>query len=567
MRLCHAVLFVAVTALLLAKQSGSPGWGDPWELSVTAHVLGITHPPGYPLTLMLAKFLQLLPLNLYVGSALLSILSIAFCSILIARIVAELAGETKDMGGWLGAAAGLLFAITPLALQLGTVLEVYAPATALTLGLLLNALVDRRNRDDRRVLFAALLLGLAVSAHLMSILIVPSLLILHWRGKARLRLLPHTVLCFLLSWSVALMQPIRAMLFLPMDWAHPFSWERWLGQVSAAQYAGFWGEEVAGGQFWSRLGEIIGRMGAWAFIPLATGGLVVLWGKNRTTAAAMTLFWLLTFIVPNFYSIWDIDTYFLPWMALNLILTGYFAIWLAGQVLWRKVTVALLVAGVLILTTVVVYLPFTPLGRATLPYARLILTELPYRPMMFTIGNPSLVPEVMQATEGLRPDVVLISRPRLNDYWYWKGWERRGARGLPAGEDIAAVLAMTPREGVSSKGWLAKSALMMVSNGWAGMGAVAWTPGPDLGLDDYPELVELRAGWPVWLWEREPRADVRQIEELLVLARECDPQAAGYFAMELGMAEQWAQRYGLVAEAERFRRWRGMVEDAPADTK
>ncbi len=567
MRLRHTALFVVVAALLLAKQSGSPGWGDPWELSVAAHVLGITHPPGYPLTLMLAKLLQLLPINLYTASTLLSTLSIAFCSILIARVVVELAGEAKAMGGWLGAAAGLLFAITPLAMQLGTVLEVYAPAAALTLGLLLNALQDRRDPDNRRVLFAAFLLGLAVSAHLLSILIVPSLVILHWRGKSCLRLLPYIVSCFLLGWSVALMQPIRSMLFLPMDWAHPFSWERWLAQVTAAQYAGFWGEGVAGGQFWTRLGDIIGRMGAWAFLAPAVGGLIVLWGRSRDIAAALSLFWLLTFIVPNFYSIWDIDTYFLPWIALNLILTGHFAIWLAGQVPWRKVIVALATVCGIILTIVLVYLPFAPLGRATLPYARLILAELSYRPVLFTIGNPSLVPEAMQAAGGLRPDVVLISRPRLNDFWFWKSWERRGAVGLPAGEDIAAALAMTPREGEGSKNWLAKSALMMVSNGWAGMETVAWTPGPDLALEDYPGLVELRAGWPVWLWQREPQADEQQIESLLNLARDSDPQAAAYFAMELGMAQRWAERWGRQAEAEEFKRWRGMVEESSDDTR
>lgn len=561
MRLRYATLFTVVTVLLLAKQSGSPGWGDPWELSIAAHVLGITHPPGYPLTLMLAKLLQFMPIPLYTAFALLSTLSIALCSVLIARIIGLLGGEAKGVGGWLGVAAGLLFAITPLALHLGTVLEVYAPAAALTLGLLLNALQDRQQPDDRRVLFAGFMLGLAFSAHLMSILIVPSLLILHWRGKARLRLIPRVVLFFLLGWSVALMQPLRAMLFLPMDWAHPFSWERWLGQVTAAQYAGFWGEGVAGGQFWSRLGDIISRMGAWVFIPLAVGGLIVLWRKNRFQAAALTIFWLLTFIVPNFYSIWDIDTYFLPWMALNLILAGYCAIWLAGQMLWRKVALGIVAACGIILILALVYLPFIPLGRATLPYARLILSELPYRPVMFTIGNPSLVPEAMQAAEGLRSDIVLISRPRFSDFWYWKSWERRGAHGLPAGEDIAAALAMTPREGLGGKSWLAKSALTLISNGWAGMGAVAWTPGPDLTVDDYPWLPELRAGWSVWLWQREPRADEQQIVELLKVARECDSQAVGYFAMELGMAEKWAQQWGRQQDAERFRRWRLMVEE------
>jgi hypothetical protein len=557
-RLRDTVLFVITAGLLVLKQGGSPGWGDPWELTVAAQVLGITHPPGYPLTLMLARLLQFLPINLYSASALLSTLSIAFCSVLIARIVAKLGGDSKS-GQWLGTAAGLGFAITPLALHLGSVLEVYAPATALSLGLLLNALRDRESPDDRRVLLAGLGLGLAVSAHLLSILIVPTLIILHWR-KSRLRLFPHIVLCLLLGWSVALMQPIRALLYLPMDWAHPFSWERWLGQITAAQYAGFWGEGVSGGQFWSRLGDVIGGMGAWAFIPLALGGVIILWIRNRVQALTITLFWLLTFTVPNFYSIWDIDTYFLPWMALNLILSGYLLIWLAGMVVWRRIAMGAVTCIGIVLLFILTYLPFAPLGRATLPYAHLILTELPYRPVVFTIGNPSLVPEAMQVAEGLRPDAVVISRPRLVDIWHWKSWERRGAVGLPAGEDIAAALAMTPREGENSKSWSAKAALNLISNGWNGMGAVAWTPGPDLAVDDYPWLPELRAGWPVWLWQQQPQMDEQQVESLLKLARDDDAQAARYFAMELGMAEEWAQRLGHQAEAERFARWRGMVE-------
>jgi hypothetical protein len=564
-RVRDVALFVVAAGLLVLKQSGSPGWGDPWELTVAAQVLGITHPPGYPLTMMLARLLQLLPLNLYSASALLSTLSIAFCSVLIARIVAKL-GEDSNSRQWLGVAAGLGFVLTPLALHLGTVLEVYAPATALSLGLLLNALQDRERPDDRRVLLAGLGLGLAISAHLLSILIVPSLIILHWR-KSRLRLFPHIVLCLLLGWSVALMQPIRAMLFLPMDWAHPFSWERWLGQVTAAQYAGFWGEGVSGGQFWSRLSDLMGGLGAWAFLPLAVGGLVVLWGRNCMQAAAISLFWLFTFIVPNFYSIWDIDTYFLPWMALNLILSGYFLTWLANVAVWRKAVAGAITLGGTIMLFVLIYLPFAPLGRATVPYAHLILTELPYRPVVFTIGNPSLVPEAMQVVEGLRPDVVVVSRPRLNDFWYWKSWERRGAVGLPSGEEIAAALAMTPREGESGKSWSAKATLNLINNGWMGMGAVAWTPGPDLAADDYPWLPELHAGWPVWLWQRQPLMDEQQVERLLKLARDCDEQAAGFFAMELSAAEEWARRYGLAADAERFQHWRGMVAEDISDDK
>jgi hypothetical protein len=60
--LVPALAALAVTALYVRTASPSVGGGNSGEFQVMAHLLGIAHPPSYPLYLLLAKAISLVPL-------------------------------------------------------------------------------------------------------------------------------------------------------------------------------------------------------------------------------------------------------------------------------------------------------------------------------------------------------------------------------------------------------------------------------------------------------------------------------------------------------------------------
>ncbi|MBI4364020.1 MAG: DUF2723 domain-containing protein, partial [Candidatus Latescibacteria bacterium] len=226
---CLVAAAVAALAYGLTL-SPSVGAGDSGELILAAQSLGIAHPPGYPLWVLLARVVALLPwgsvaLRVNALSAVLSALSVGLFYLLAARCGLK---RPARVG------ATLVFAGSTVIWGSAVQAEVYALATAAFLLLALTALRARSRRTaggraDAAFFFAA---GMALMVH--QTLLFPAVVLGAWvlaRGFRASRLVAA------LGWaalglSIVLVLPVRSSTHPTLDWGHDRSvaalWENLL---------------------------------------------------------------------------------------------------------------------------------------------------------------------------------------------------------------------------------------------------------------------------------------------------------------------------------------------------
>jgi hypothetical protein len=162
---------------------------DAGEFIATAHILGIPHPPGTPLFVLLGRVTSLLPLGLPVAlklnalSALASALGSLFFCLAVSRVLETWLGNRNPAASPVPAQLGAMAAVLTAAFGLtvwesSNETEVYALAM-LTIGIvswLLPTWRERRLRvgSDHLLLFGAFLMGLSVGTHLMGVLSLPA---------------------------------------------------------------------------------------------------------------------------------------------------------------------------------------------------------------------------------------------------------------------------------------------------------------------------------------------------------------------------------------------------------
>jgi hypothetical protein len=207
---------------------------DSAELTTSAFLLGLAHPPGAPAYLLLAHVFTWLPIgDIGYRVNLLSAITGAATAVLVFRIMMRLSGET-----WLALATAWLIAVSYYAWSAAIVAELYAPQACVTAALI--ALALRWRAEPRPGLFCTLcaLAGLGLGVHLSLVLMLPGLAVLALgpplRRRPGPRLLIGGALCGLLGAAVYLYLPIRMLADLPLNPARDY----W--QVDPASWDGFW---------------------------------------------------------------------------------------------------------------------------------------------------------------------------------------------------------------------------------------------------------------------------------------------------------------------------------------
>lgn len=162
---------------------------DAGEFIAASHILGIPHPPGTPLFILLGRIASVLPLGLPVAvktnllSASASALGGLFYFLAVSRVL-EAWQRERDPGAspvlaHLGAMAAVLISAFGLTVwQNSTETEVYTIAM-MTIGLVSWLVVYWRERRfqagaDNLLLFGVFLMGMSVGNHLMALLCLPA---------------------------------------------------------------------------------------------------------------------------------------------------------------------------------------------------------------------------------------------------------------------------------------------------------------------------------------------------------------------------------------------------------
>jgi hypothetical protein len=211
----------AVTLAPTVLPYGAPDTLDSPMLQAEVSVLGVGHPTGYPTYMMLTHLFTYLPLGdpayrVNLASAIYAVAAV---------LLVYLAGLRLCRRAVAAATGALAFGLTGAFWGQAVIAEVYTLEALLIALVILVLLVWRDTRGDRYLALCAFLIGLSLTHHLTSALLVPAALafvsLTDRRVFSRTRLILKALGLFLLGLLPLLYLPIRAMMHAPLNEADP----------------------------------------------------------------------------------------------------------------------------------------------------------------------------------------------------------------------------------------------------------------------------------------------------------------------------------------------------------
>jgi hypothetical protein len=432
-------------------------FGDSAELSAAAARLGVAHPPGYPLYLLLARCLVVLvPGEPALAVNLLSALAAAATAGLAAWLAQALGAR-----GPVAFAAGILAAGSRLVWAQSVMAEVYTLHAALLIGVLVAFERYEARGDRRSLLLGSYLLGLGLAHHLTIVYAGAAAIVLVLpRWKAGWRALPAAAAVAGLGLTLYAVLLVRSRFDPPLDWGNPETLARLRDHVSARPYQFLVGK-LRTPDMIRRLSEILGLLARDlhpALFPAVLAGLVVL-RRRPAVLLAFVLVIGLFIIHAVAYGIPDIQAHLVPAAALLAVLA---ALGLgAGLELAAQRTAPnahrpwlLWVAPALALGLLAAHRAESDrhTHRSAREFGENLLRSLPERSVLLAEGdNQVFLLAYLTAAEGARPDVTIVDRDgNLLDDFYGV----RGESGRPFIGDFQEARVAVEKQAIPA--WLAE---------------------------------------------------------------------------------------------------------------
>jgi hypothetical protein len=412
-------VFVASLLIYLRTLLPGPSFGDWAEMQFIPAQLGIPHPTGYPLYVLIGKAFSLLPIGSWAYRAdLLSAVAAAGASATCVLIAARLGARPV-----IAAAAGFCLAVSGTLWLEATFSEMNGLHLLLVAAVIHRALVWRADRRDRDLLLGGLLAGLAVANHLLAVTVVP-IVILFVLYDARSRLVERPVL---LVWAALLgMIGVSLYLFIPLRgfigpasiYGKFLTWEGFSSLVSGAQFRGdmHFASVASLAAAWDAVPKVLAQFVEKSNVVFVAGGLiggVVLLVRDRWAVAMLGLVAASSiFFFANYLG--DLDHYLLvAWLV--------FAVWLAvaGETLlsWLEGRLPALremaQVGVLALALPLVIASSNwsshdeSANRVGEQFATLVFSKLPPNAVLLTYWDALTNLTYAHCVDGKRPDLSL----------------------------------------------------------------------------------------------------------------------------------------------------------------
>jgi tetratricopeptide (TPR) repeat protein len=423
---CAGIAFLVAFLLYSWTLAPTVTLTDSGELIVVARGLGIAHPPGVPLWIVLAHLASLVPfgnvaVRINFSSALFAALACAMLTLAVAELTiaasylarskrrkrvsqesktAEESGLARLLVTAPALGAGLLMAVSRTLWSYATITEVYALNTLLILVMFFLMLRWRRRiiedsthistasntdqvatritKHDAYLYAASLVFGLALGVHHVTVaLTLPAIAVVVYRTQG-VRFFTSKRLVYAALISIGALVAVYA--YLPfaasrlpvISWGHPRSLREIWWHITGRQYQVYFSfkPEIIGGQFVEFCRMALREFG-FPWLPLsvilAFGGFVDAFKRNRTT------FWfLLTIIIADLayalsYEIAeDKDAYYLPTFISIAIAAGLGIRWLIRWAVSRPAPVGKLsvaVATIILLVCAITFAANRPFNN------------------------------------------------------------------------------------------------------------------------------------------------------------------------------------------------------------
>lgn len=287
---------------------------DSPALQATVPNLGISHPTGYPVYMMLAHLFTYLPVGevayrVNLASAVFGVLAV---------VLIYLTGLLLTGRALAGAVGAVAFGVSPTFWGQAVIAEVYTLNAVFMVWLLLLLLYWRERREDRYLLLCAFFAGLSLSNHLTSGLLIPAGLVFVWltdhRTLARSGLWVRGCGLFLLGLLPYLYLPVRSSARLPENTGDLSTIRGIAAMISGGPFKGWM---FAFGPL-----EVLDRIGLYAGyllqqFPLSlllagAFGALLLGLRDRAAAALTGIVFAGMLVFSLQYAVSDVYVFFIP---------------------------------------------------------------------------------------------------------------------------------------------------------------------------------------------------------------------------------------------------------------
>src|SRR6266700_5294800 len=341
--LCAGAVFLAALLLFSWTLAPTVTLTDSGELVVVAQGLGVAHPPGVPLWVILAHLASLLPLGdvavrINFSSALFAALACAMLTLVVAELIitasylatakrrkrgtkkTEELGVTHLMVAAPALGAGLLMAFSRTLWSYATITEVYALNALLIVSIFFLMLRWRRRivedrmhisaasnvfqvtRHDALLYSSALIFGLALGVHHVTVaLTLPAIAVIVFRTQGvsfftSRRLVYAALISIGALVAVYAYLPLAASRSPVINWGHPRSLQEICRHITGRQYQVYFSfkPEIMGEQF-AEFCRMALREFGFPWLPLSL--VLAFAGFDDAFKRVRTPFWFLLTVV------------------------------------------------------------------------------------------------------------------------------------------------------------------------------------------------------------------------------------------------------------------------------
>ncbi len=408
---------------------------DSGELISASYTLGIAHPPGYTMFVLMSHIFKYIPF----GSAALkvSLFSAVFgalCALNLYLIALEVFKdyEKKEL---VALASSITFSLSFTHWSQAVVAEVYCLST-FVISLAVLCCFKYKNTSKRQFLYlACFLLGLGIVAHYTSLVLAP--VIIYFAFVKERKILMDIRQIFLgiffvfLGLSTLLYLPFRAWQTNALVWGDPQFLTQFLWVILREGYK-VPGPERSLSLFFEQLGSFnLYREFGIISLFMIIFGFIMSVKKIKDFIAVALIFLLILNVGVVFYgnpipeNIFLLESFHSPGYLILSIFVGA-AIFELAQIINKAGIKHLysLIAITLIIFSSMFYYNFKKNDWSdyyiAYDYARNVLKSCERNSALFTWGDSGAFPLwYLQRVERYRTDVALVHTPHIDAYWYW----------------------------------------------------------------------------------------------------------------------------------------------------
>ncbi len=416
-----AAIFLCAFGFYLITLHPALPWGDAPELIAASAALGVPHPPGYPLYVILGKLLSVMPLGtVMMRMHLLSALCASCALVFLYRAAETFATNREPIGRISRMACILWLGAAPVFWNAARAAEVYALlALFLSVALYLSLRARQPGRDFSGL--AWFLAGVALVHHYV-VLPVLVWMLLQVRKRLFFLLIPSLLLL--------LIPMIRSRTGVELDWYHPASFHGWLALLTGGEFAGNLSRGLSrflNSPFPSLFLDLSALLWPWGiFLPLLFVGAWQLHRREKRCTREYAAILCIYVVFYLFYLVGDRDVFVLPFFLVSAPLVCLGLEWCIGRLDLRERGVILLCILLLLLPMVRAYwrMALARDDTEAFRYSEDVLQVLPPNALLLVgLYEPSQDNEIFpliyqQTVERRRPDVDPIGNGFLALPWY-----------------------------------------------------------------------------------------------------------------------------------------------------